>query len=167
MLLARAEAGEIPFTPGAVDLGALAATLVDQLEPVARAKGLGLRCDHAELVIVQGDPDWLKRLVLNLLDNAIKFTPDGGRVVVAVSRQGTRARLTVRDTGIGIDPAVKPEIFERFFRADPARSSGVEGAGLGLSLAKWVVERHHGRIEVESQPGQGSTFTVSLPLPPR
>lgn len=115
-------------------------------------------------MIVQGDADWLERLVLNLVDNAIKFTPAGGRAVVAVSREAADARLAAQDTGIAIDPALAPHIFERFFRADPARSSGVEGAGLGLSLAKRVVDRHRGRIEVESQPGHGSTFTVSLPL---
>jgi len=167
LLLARAEAGEIPLTIGTVDLGALAVSLVEQLEPVARAKGLVLRCEHADAVTVPGDADWLKRLVLNLLDNAIKFTPAGGHVVVTVSREGTGARLAVRDTGIGIDPAVAPHIFEHFFRADPARTSGVEGAGLGLSLAKWVVDRHHGRIEVQSQPGHGSIFTALFPLAPQ
>lgn len=164
LVLARAEAGEIPLAIGAVDLGALAASLVEQVEPVAQARGIAMRCEQVDAVIVQGDADWLKRLVLNLLDNAIKFTPHGGQVVVDVTRQATVARLAVRDTGTGIDPLAKPRIFERFFRGDPARSRGVEGVGLGLSLAKWIVDRHHGRIEVDSRPGQGSTFTVSLPL---
>jgi len=164
LVLARAEAGEIPLTVSAVNLGTLAASLVDQIEPVAHAKGITMRCERADVVVVQGDADWLKRLVLNLVDNAIKFTPHGGQVVVGVSREGGVARLAVRDTGVGIDPDVKPHIFERFFRADPARSRGVDGVGLGLSLAKWIVDRHHGRIEVESQPGQGSTFTVRIPL---
>ena len=164
LLLARAEAGEIPLTPGAVDLGALAASLVEQVEPVAQAKGVVLRCELTNAVVVQGDADWLKRLMLNLLDNAIKFTPDGGRVIVAVAREGSEARLAVQDTGIGIDPAVAPHVFERFFRADAARSSDGEGAGLGLSLVKWIAERHHGRVEVRSEPGHGSTFTVFLPL---
>ncbi len=164
LVVAQAEAGQIPLAVDAVDLGTLAATLVDQIEPVAQSKGIAMRCDHADDVVVQGDAEWLKRLVLNLLDNAIKFTPDGGRVVVDVSRMGAVARLAVRDTGVGIDPDVQPHIFERFFRADPARSRGVEGVGLGLSLAKWIVDRHHGRIDVDSQPGQGSTFTISLPI---
>jgi heavy metal sensor kinase len=164
LLLAHAEAGEIVITLGPVDLGELAGSLVDLVEPVAHAKGLDLGYEQADSAIVQGDADWLKRLLLNLLDNAIKFTPAGGRVLVRLRRDGTEARVAVQDTGIGMDPAVVPHIFERFFRADPARSSGVEGAGLGLSLVKWVVDRHHGRIEVESHPGQGSTFTVLLPL---
>ena len=167
LVVAQAEAGQIPLAMGAVDLGTLAATVVDQIEPVAQSKGIAMRCDHASDAVVQGDAEWLKRLVLNLLDNAIKFTPQGGEVVVDVSRMGAVARLAVRDTGIGIDPDVQPRIFERFFRADPARSRGVEGVGLGLSLAKWIVDRHHGRIEVHSQPGQGSTFTISLPIAPR
>jgi heavy metal sensor kinase len=166
LLLARAEAGEIVITLGPVDLVQLAGSLVDQVEPVAKAKGLDLRFEQAGPAIVQADADWLQRLLLNLLDNAIKFTPAGGHVLVTVSREGTEARVAVQDTGIGMDPAAVPHVFERFFRADPARSSGVEGAGLGLSLVKWVVDRHHGRILVESRPGQGSTFTVVLPVLP-
>jgi len=167
LVLAQAEAGEIPLAAGPVHLGMLATSLVDQIEPVAQSKGIAMQCEHADDAIVQGDAEWLKRVVLNLLDNAIKFTPHGGRVVVDVSRMGAVARLSVRDTGIGIDPDAQPHIFERFFRADPARSRGVEGVGLGLSLAKWVIDRHHGRIDVNSQPGQGSTFTISLPIAPR
>lgn len=167
LVVAQAEAGQIPLAVNSVDLGTLAAALVEQIEPVAQSKGIAMQCDHADDVVVQGDAEWLKRLVLNLLDNAIKFTPQGGRVVVEVSRMGAVARLAVRDTGAGIDPEAQPHIFERFFRADPARSRGVEGVGLGLSLAKWIVDRHHGRIQVDSQPGQGSTFTISLPTSPR
>jgi heavy metal sensor kinase len=164
LMLARAEAGEIPLTAAAVDLRELATSLVDQLEPVAAAKDIVLRCEGTDAAVVRGDADWLKRLVLNLLDNAMKFTPRAGKVVVSVSSKGATAHLAVQDSGIGIDPQVTPHIFERFFRADPARTSGVDGAGLGLSLAKWIVDRHHGRIEVESEPGKGSTFTVYLPL---
>ena len=167
LVVAQAEAGQIPLAIGEVDLGALAVTLVDQIEPVAQSRGIAMRCDHADSVVVQGDAEWLKRLVLNLLDNAIKFTPHGGSVVVDVSRTGAVARLAVRDTGVGIDSDALPHVFELFFRADPARSRGIEGVGLGLSLAKWIVDRHHGRIEVDSQPGQGSTFTISLPIAPR
>jgi signal transduction histidine kinase len=166
LLLARAEAGEIAIALGPVDLGRLTRSLVEQVEPVAKAKGLDLRFEQAGSAIVQADEDWLERLLLNLLDNAIKFTPAGGHVLVTVSREGPEARVAVQDTGIGMDPAAVPHVFERFFRADPARSSGVEGAGLGLSLVKWVVDRHHGRIQVESWPGQGSTFTVVLPVLP-
>jgi heavy metal sensor kinase len=164
LLLARAEAGEIAIKLGEVDLCALAGPLVEQIEPVARAKGIALRFACIDPAAVHGDADWLKRAVLNLLDNAIKFTPAGGRIVVSVSVRNGEARLTVEDTGIGVDPAAVPHLFERFFRADPARSSVIEGVGLGLSLVKWIADRHHGRVEVESQPGNGARFAVCLPL---
>jgi heavy metal sensor kinase len=165
LTLARAEAGEIRLTSEPIDLDELAGALVDSLEPVAQEKGVALRFEPAGArVVVEGDPGWLERLVLNLVDNAIKFTPTAGVISVRVSRDGEIARLAVRDTGIGITPELMPHIFERFFRADPARSSGVEGVGLGLSLAQWIVDRHRGRISIESQPGRGSTFTVILPI---
>ncbi len=165
LTLARAEAGEIRLVPQAIDLGAFARTLVDQLELVAQAKGVALRSGPVDAqVVVLADPSWLERLVLNLVDNAIKFTPSGGSITVSVLRSEGSARLAVQDTGIGMAPELMPRIFERFFRADPARSSEVEGVGLGLSLVKWIVDRHHGRIEVDSQPEKGSTFTVFLPL---
>jgi heavy metal sensor kinase len=165
LTLARAEAGEIRLTAEAIDLDQLTAALVDSLEPVAQAKGVALRFERAgDPVVVVGDPSWLERLVLNLVDNAIKFTPTAGVITVRASRDGESARLAVRDTGIGIRPELMPHIFERFFRADPARSSGVDGVGLGLSLAQWIVDRHQGRISVDSEPGKGSTFTVLLPL---
>ena len=89
-------------------------------------------------------PGWLERLLLNLLDNAMKFTPEGGRVVVRVSRDDERARLEVTDSGVGMTPEVTAHVFERFYQADPSRSSASGGAGLGLSLVKWIVDRHHG-----------------------
>lgn len=168
LTLARAEAGEIPLARDRVDLGALSASLIHQLELVAEAKAITLRCEvDPRGVIVEGDTQWLERLFLNLLGNALKFTPEGGLVRMCVSRQGDAAEIEVRDTGIGMPQDVVPHIFERFFRADPARPSSAEGVGLGLSLVKWIVDRHNGRIEVESQPGKGSGFTIRLPLAPR
>jgi heavy metal sensor kinase len=164
LTLARAEAGDIVLAREQVNLGALTASLVDQLEPVAQAKSIDLHLDPGGAVIVQGDSEWLERLVLNLVDNAIKFTPEGGRVVVRVAHNGDSATIEVADTGSGISPDVLPHIFEPFFRGDPARSAGAEGAGLGLSLVKWIVDRHKGRIQVHSTPGKGSTFAVVLPL---
>lgn len=163
LTLARAESGQIPLTFRAVDLGELAASLVDQLEPVAHARSVELQCDAAPAVVAAGDAGWLERLLLNLLDNAMKFTPEGGRVTVRVWRDGNRARLEVVDTGIGMTPEVATHVFDRFYQADPSRSSSSGGAGLGLSLVKWIVERHHGSIAVKSRPDQGSTFAVSLP----
>jgi heavy metal sensor kinase len=163
LTLARAESGQIKLTFAPVDVGALAASLVEQLEPVAQARAIDLRCERNGTVIVNGDAGWLQRLLLNLLDNAIKFTREGGDVVLRVSREAGRAQIDVRDTGIGMPPEVTPHVFERFFQADPARSSGNDGAGVGLSLVKWIVDRHEGTIAVHSRVGEGSTFTVRLP----
>jgi heavy metal sensor kinase len=163
LTLARAESGQIPLTFSVVDLGALADSLVEQLEPVAHARSIDLRCEPQPSVVARGDAGWLERLLLNLLDNAMKFTPEGGRVVVRVSRDGARARLDVVDTGIGMAPEVTTHVFDRFYQADPSRSSDSGGAGLGLSLVKWIVDRHHGTITVHSRPEHGSTFTVTLP----
>jgi heavy metal sensor kinase len=163
LTLARAESGQIRLTFAPVDVGALAASLVEQMEPVAQARTIDLRCERNGRVVVNGDAGWLQRLLLNLLDNAIKFTREGGHVLLRVSREGRHARIDVRDTGIGMAPEVLPHVFERFFQADPARSSGTDGAGVGLSLVKWIVDRHDGTIAVDSRVGEGSTFTVLLP----
>jgi heavy metal sensor kinase len=164
LTLARAEAGEIPLARDPVDLAALGATVVEQLEPVARAGDVELACEASENVVVTGDAGWLERLLLNLLDNAIKFTPARGRISLRVSRENGAARLDVRDTGVGIAPDALPHLFERFYRVDPARSRHADGAGLGLALAKWIADRHGATIAVTSRPGEGSTFTVHLPL---
>jgi signal transduction histidine kinase len=128
---------------------------------------LQLEIGHIEPVQVRGDEENLRRIVLILLDNAMKYTtPNGeqeqGRVVVSAQRHGQEAVLCVRDTGIGIDPADLPYIFERFYRADRARQR--PGTGLGLSIAKALVEQCGGHITAESTLGQGSTFSIWLPL---
>jgi signal transduction histidine kinase len=162
LTLARAESGQIPLARERVDLGGLAIAAVEQLEAVAHATGLDLRCETAEGIVVEGDAEWLERLLLNLLDNAFRFTPRGGSVVVRVSAADGQARLEVRDTGIGMPPEVLSRVFERFYQADPTRSSSARGIGLGLSLVKWIVDRHDGTVEAASGPGAGSTFTVEI-----
>jgi len=165
LVLARAEAGEIRWAEQDVDLSALAVSLTEQLEPVAASKNIALKATAAPNLRVVGDANWLERAILNLLDNAIKFTPDGGQVLVsaAPAEQGY-GTLRVTDTGVGIPPESLPHIFERFYRAEPSRSKRIAGVGLGLSLTRWIVEKHRGRISVESQPGKGSTVTLWLPL---
>jgi heavy metal sensor kinase len=162
LTLARAESGQIPLARERVDLGTLAASVVEQVEAVAQASGLDLRCEVTDQVFVEGDGEWLERLLLNLLDNAFKFTPRGGSVVVLVSADDREARLEVRDTGIGMAADVISHVFDRFYRADPARSSTARGVGLGLSLVKWIADRHDGVIQVTSEPGGGSTFSVHI-----
>ncbi|HEX5107484.1 MAG TPA: ATP-binding protein [Vicinamibacterales bacterium] len=163
LTLARAEAGQIPLVFAPVDLGELSASLVDQLMPVAEAKGVALRCERDGPTIVAADAGWLERLLLNLMDNALKFTEAGGQVCVRVEKRDGGARLIVRDSGIGMTSEVASHVFDRFFRADPARSSG-SGSGLGLTLVAWIVDRHDGTIALASEPGKGSTFTVTLPV---
>ena len=119
--------------------------LVDQLQPVADARGIELSCNRCEGVVVNGDTGWLQRLLINLLDNALKFTPEGGRVTLGVSRTRRSALVTVRDSGVGMSAEDARRAFDRFFRADPARSSTSEGAGLGLSLAQWMYRAITGR----------------------
>lgn len=164
LTLARAEAGEVVLAKNPVDLATLSASIAEQLEPVAEARGVELRCDARSSVVVSGDAGWLERLLLILLDNAIKFTPAGGRVSVRLDRDRGFADLQVIDTGPGIPPESVPHVFERFYRADPARSPQTEGAGISLALAKWIVDSHGGTIGVTSPPGKGSTFTARLPL---
>jgi signal transduction histidine kinase len=113
--------------------------------------------------MMTGDRGWMERLLLNLLDNSIKFTPPGGTITVSVTRERNVAKLAVRDTGIGISAETQPHLFERFYRADSARSAHTDGAGLGLSLVKWIADRHGATVDVASRPGLGSTFTVCLP----
>ena len=163
LTLARAEAGQIPLTFAPVNVSDLAASLVEQLEPVAQARGIDLRCERAGPVVAAADVGWLQRLILNLLDNAIKFTQEGGRVLLRVSADGGSARIEVSDTGIGMSPEQAGHAFERFYQADASRSAPNEGVGLGLSLVKWIVDRHHGTIAIDSRLGEGSTFTVTLP----
>jgi len=163
LTLARAEAGQIPLTFTALDAGELAAALVEQLEPVAQARGITLTCERVPGAVVRGDGEWLRRLLINLLDNALKFTNEGGRVWVRVASAGDRVTIAVGDTGVGMAPADRPHVFERFFRADPSRTSSTEGTGLGLSLVQWIVERHEGSIGLDSKLGAGTTFTVTMP----
>jgi heavy metal sensor kinase len=167
LTLARAEAGEIPLARAPVNLSALAISIVDQIDPVAQAKNVRLSIDAPGDLHVLGDAEWLERLQLNLLDNAIKFTPDGGRITVRVVDEGSHVILEVRDTGAGIAPEALPHLFERFFRGDPARSATSEGAGLGLSLVKWIADRHGATLSVDSRLNEGSTFAVRIPRGPK
>jgi heavy metal sensor kinase len=167
LVLARAEAGEIQWADQSVDLSTLASSLAEQMEPVASAKNIVLEADVTPRVFVRGDSNWLERVILNLLDNAIKFTGDGGSVRIALKSEEGQGVLRIEDTGVGIPADAIPHVFERFFRAESSRSKYVEGVGLGLALVKWIVDRHHGEIEVESRPDHGSCFTVRLPLSAR
>lgn len=162
-LLTLSDAETKPPELGDVDLSELCRRVVAKLRPHAERAGLVLEEAVQESVIVRGDGDQLEQVVLNLLDNAIKYTPNGGTVRVGIEWAGDCAVLTVRDTGIGIMQEHIPRIFERFYRVDKARSRESGGTGLGLSIVKHIVESHGGSVSAESEYGRGSTFTVRLP----
>ena len=132
---------------------------------LALRKGVRLKLENdPPSIALQGDEELIKRMILNLLDNAVKYTPSGGEISLALARQNGHAEIVVRDTGIGIPETDQARVFDRFFRVDKARARAMGGAGLGLSIAQWIVEVHGGAITVNSAPGHGSTFTVVLPV---
>jgi len=161
LLLAQADAGQT-IRREKVELDTLLLEVYRQMRPIA--EGIELGIGEEDQVIVMGDADRLKQLLLNLVDNACKYTPKGGKVTLGLSCAEGWARLSVADTGIGIPAQDLPHIFERFYRVDKARSRTAGGAGLGLSIVQWIVQAHGGKIGVQSEPGQGTTFTVRLPL---
>jgi len=146
------------------DLAEVARQAVDIFHPMAEETGIRLETRLVERVLVRGEVPKIQRAVANLIDNAVKFTPRGGEVLVTVSSRPERAVLSVRDTGPGIPPADLPHVFERFYRGDQSRHR--PGHGLGLSLANAFVQAHGGDLGVESTLGQGSTFTILLPYVP-
>jgi heavy metal sensor kinase len=163
LMLARADAGKEQLNYSRVNLKDLITGIIPDIEMLSRDKGLRFEAKTAADLFVKGDRVKLKQLLLNLLDNAIKYTPQG-TITLSLQQQEDQAVIAVADTGIGIDEEHLPRIFERFYRVDKARSRSEHGTGLGLSIAKYIVEAHGGRIEVTSQPGQGSVFTTYLPL---
>jgi heavy metal sensor kinase len=164
LLLARADAGVLRMDQRPVDLAQLLEEVYGQARILAEARSVDLTLGPVEGVSTQGDYTHLRRLLLNLVDNGIKYTPRGGKVAISLQSGEGWALLRVEDTGIGISPEEKGRIFQRFFRSEEARSRGEGGAGLGLCIARSIAEAHGGKIEVESTPGQGSTFTAFLPV---
>jgi heavy metal sensor kinase len=163
LALAREEAGGPRPEPAPLDLAALVAGVVETMRPLAEARGMALRHDLSGPLRVRGEDARLRQVFFNLLDNAIKYTPEGGTVAVGLGQAGGEAVVTVRDTGVGIAAEHLPRVFDRFYRVDKARSRAEGGAGLGLSIARKIVADHGGRIELTSTPGQGTTCTVTLP----
>ncbi len=163
LLLARADRGVLRLDLKPVNLPELLEEVGEQMRRLAESQAVSLDYGLTEPAVIQGDRQHFKRLLVNLIDNAIKYTPAGGRVTLSLRCDGTRAQVGVSDTGIGFTIDEQEQIFNRFYRAAEARSQQGGGAGLGLSIAQSIAAAHGGRIEVESAPGQGSTFTVSLP----
>jgi two-component system OmpR family sensor kinase len=161
LALARADAG-VALQHRPVDLDAVALDAFSSARQLAHHQELML--DPFEPVQVVGDADRLKQLLLILLDNALKYTPAGRRVTLGLRCCAHTAEIVVHDEGVGIAAQDLPRVFERFYRADPARSRDAGGTGLGLPIARWIVEQHRGAIQIDSAAGQGTTVTVSLPM---
>jgi len=162
MLLARADVGGLPIQRKPVELDTVFLDVFRRMKPLAGSVELAL--EEMDQVCVMGDADRLKQLILNLVDNGLKYTPSGGKVTMSLSKLNGSARVVVADNGIGIAEADLPLIFERFYRADKARSRIQGGSGLGLSIVRWLVEAHGGTISVDSRVGEGTTFVVTLPV---
>lgn len=166
LLLARADRGQEMLSLEALALDELVADTVGALVPLAEERGLTLEPGSLAHCTVLGDQTRLTQLLVNLVGNALKYTPAGGVVTVSVAVHGSEAVLAVADTGIGISSEHLPRLFERFYRVDSARSRAEGGAGLGLAISEWIVSAHGGRLEVESTVGAGSVFRAHLPLAP-
>ncbi len=163
LTLAQAESGELQMAREHIDVTSMLRELVDTFSLVASQKRISLELDAISDLTLAGDRQWLERAIINLIDNAIKYTPAGGRVSVSGRRESDKIVLEVVDNGRGISQEALPRIFERFYRADPSRSKDIEGVGLGLSLVKWIVDQHRGTIDVQSQPDHGTRFRILLP----
>ena len=168
LTLARVDEGRMELHTEPADLGALLAEVYETAQMLGEEAGITVTLEApAEPVVAEVDAGRMRQLVMNLMANAVKYTPAGGAVFLTLTPASDIATIAVRDTGIGIAPGDVGRVFDRFWRADTARSRTGEraGIGLGLSIGKWVAEAHGGSIAVSSRPGRGSTFTVTLPVP--
>ena len=166
LFVARLEAGELDLHPTAIDLGAVVRQSVEEARPRAAGKGIELGCEVQSVPSISADRGRMFQLLDNLISNAIKFTPEEGRVDVRLLHRNSRARIEVADTGIGIAEDEQARLFERFFRASTATERHIPGTGLGLYIACAIAEAHGGTIDVESERGRGTMFYVELPLVP-
>jgi heavy metal sensor kinase len=166
LTLARADSGKEQWNFAEVNLGKLITNLSTDVEVLCQEKGLSFQLGQTQDLAIEGDEPRLRGLFMNLLDNAIRYTPAPGTVSVSVRREGQMAVVAIKDTGVGIPAEDIPLIFERFYRVDKSRSRAEGGTGLGLAICRHIAQAHGGKIEVESQVGVGSTFSVWLPLQP-
>jgi two-component system, OmpR family, sensor kinase len=160
--LARADAGDPRFGREPVDLAAVVRDVLQMADGAARARGLVVS-SQLEAAVVTGDPERLREVVQNLVQNAVQYNRPGGRVHVSTAQHNGTVTLDVRDTGIGVPASMIPHVFERFYRGDAARAAGTGGSGLGLAIAKWIAETHGGTIRCTSGLEEGTTFRVELP----
>jgi two-component system OmpR family sensor kinase len=167
LTLARIDEGQLKLTRSPFDLSSLAAEVISSMQPLAARRGVTLDREDNRTVVVEADRARIQQVVANLVDNALKYSKPGGTVRLDVRSDGTEAALDVADTGPGIPPELLPNLFDRFFRADQARSREEGGSGLGLAICREMVEAHGGRISATSEVGRGSVFSFALPLSAR
>jgi signal transduction histidine kinase len=163
-LLAKADAGLISLKREPVNLTTLVHDGFEDLEILAESKGIRVTLNNCDDASVVGDADRLRQLLLNLADNAVKYNKPGGSICMDLKRNGSTAEFAITNTGPGIAPEAMPRVFDRFYRGDPAHNHDVDGCGLGLSIAQWIVTAHHGKIHVDSEPNRLTTVKVSLPV---
>lgn len=165
--LSRLESGELPLQREEVPLAPLVTQVLSEIEMACSDRGVAVESQLPnDLPSVNADRERVHQVLFNLVDNAVRFTPEGGAVTVSAHRHNGSVEVKVADTGVGIPPEHLPRLFERFYRADPARSRGDGGTGIGLAIARSVVEAHGGHIRAESELGRGSVFTFDLPVAP-
>jgi two-component system, OmpR family, sensor kinase len=161
-LLARSDAGHYPISMSRFYIGEVVAGCIRAMRSLAQARGVALRCSAPDDLVIVADEELIQRLVLNLIENAVKFTPDGGSVQAEVRSGDGHCTIRVSDTGVGIPPSDQSRIFERFFRGDRSRPQN-GGAGLGLPIARWIAEIHGGELRLERSDAEGSVFVAELP----
>ena len=164
ILLSRSDSSQVELNMVPLRLDLLIQDIGNLFQILAEQRNIVLRIDPCQETVVMGDKMRLQQLLTNLIDNAVKFTPEGGSIRIRVEKDRDYVNVKVADTGIGIPKEEQENIFKRFYRVDRSRSKETGGVGLGLSIAEWIVHAHHGKIEVKSEPNQGSTFTFYLPL---
>lgn len=166
-LLTKADAGLVPLARDPLRLDELVQDAFADAQILAQPRGVEVRLDACEPLVIQGDRNRLRQLLLNLTDNAVKYNHAGGVVTMALEREGEEARLTITNTGPGVPPTLQARVFERFFRVDPSHHNAVEGCGLGLSTARWIASAHGGKITFESEASGLTTVTTFLALATR
>ena len=165
LVVARSDNKALKLKPSKFDLGAVAAQTARLMQPLAEQKKITLVADCLPKAIIHADEQKIRQLVLILVDNAVKYTPEGGKVTVEFRKaEMGKVCLAVSDTGIGISPEDQEKVFDRFYRVDKARSREMGGNGLGLAIAQEIVELHKGTIQIESELGKGTTFLVTLKM---
>jgi signal transduction histidine kinase len=167
MELSALDTGHAPVAVAPVDLAAVVRESLDRTRAAVGAVPIELDADLPDELVLPGDGRRLRQIVDNLLGNAVKYSPDGGRVSVALRETGRFAELVISDTGLGVRPEEREKLFARLYRSSMVRDKAIPGTGLGLALSRAVVHRHHGTIELSDHDGPGTTVTVRLPLTTR